>query len=60
VYEILGKDYIHVHHIVPLSEIKQEYTLNLVQDLAPVFPNYHSMIHRVTPVLKIEKLKELL
>lgn len=60
VYGLIGKNFIHVHHIVPLSEIKQEYILNPIKDLVPVCPNCHSMIHRVKPALKIEQLKEII
>ena len=59
-YGAIGKSYIHVHHIVPLSEIKQEYKLNPITDLVPVCPNCHAMIHRSTHVLSIDQLKELL
>lgn len=59
-YGAIGKSYIHVHHIVPLSEIKQEYDIDPKRDLVPVCPNCHSMLHRSKEVLSIEKLKELL
>ena len=57
VYGSLGKAYIHVHHIVPISEIRAEYKLSPISDLVPVCPNCHAMIHRTTPVLTIEELK---
>lgn len=41
-----GKDFIHVHHIVPLSEIKCGYEIHPLQDLIPVCPNCHAMLHR--------------
>lgn len=53
-----GKDYIHVHHIVPMSEIHQEYTLDPIKDLIPVCPNCHYMIHREKETLAVDKLKE--
>jgi predicted HNH restriction endonuclease len=52
----LGDGFIHVHHLKPLSEIGQEYTLDPIKDLRPVCPNCHSMLHRQTPILSIEEL----
>lgn len=46
VYGIVGKDFIHVHHIKPLHEIQHDYTVNPRQDLIPVCPNCHAMLHR--------------
>ncbi|WP_227938346.1 HNH endonuclease [Alkalihalobacillus deserti] len=45
-YGEVGKDFIHVHHIVPLREIKQGYIVDPIQDLIPVCPNCHAMLHR--------------
>ena len=57
IYGELGKNYIHVHHIIPISQIKQQYKLEPVNDLIPVCPNCHAMIHRTQPALGIEQLK---
>ncbi|MFJ4132017.1 HNH endonuclease [Pseudomonas cyclaminis] len=46
VYGGRGKSFIHVHHLIPLSEIGGEYELNPVTDLRPVCPNCHAMLHR--------------
>ncbi|ESN15811.1 hypothetical protein L370_01872 [Enterobacter sp. MGH 24] len=59
-YGETGKDYIHVHHITPLSEIGERYKLDPVNDLRPVCPNCHAMIHRRKPSLTIEELKVLM
>ena len=37
--------FIHVHHLIPLSEVKKEYTVNPETDLIPVCPNCHAAIH---------------
>lgn len=58
VYGSIGKQYIHVHHIIPLSEIRKEYTLNPIEDLIPVCPNCHAIIHRTQPPLTVIQLKE--
>lgn len=59
-YGELGEGFIHVHHLKPLSEIKQEYDLNPLADLRPVCPNCHAMLHRKKAVLSIEELREIL
>lgn len=56
-YGSIGENYIHVHHIVPLSEIRKEYKLDPIKDLIPVCPNCHAMIHRTQPALSIKQLK---
>lgn len=45
VYGELGKGFIHVHHVVPLGTIKEDYDVNPVTDMVPVCPNCHAMIH---------------
>ena len=57
-YGKLGREFIHVHHIVPLHEIKKGYIVNPIMDLRPICPNCHAIIHRRKPALKIEELKE--
>ena len=59
-YGGLGKAFIHVHHIKPLAEIKEEYTVDPIKDLRPVCANCHAIIHRVSPALSIEQLREAL
>ncbi len=57
-YGAVGKNYIHVHHIVSLSKIGKEYELNPIKDLIPVCPNCHAIIHRTRPTLTVEQLKQ--
>jgi 5-methylcytosine-specific restriction protein A len=52
----MGKGYIHVHHIVPLSNVGQRYRVNPIKDLRPVCPNCHAMLHQ-KPEMSIEQLK---
>ena len=61
VYGVIGKDYIHVHHIVDLASIGKEYKVDPVNDLIPVCPNCHAMLHIQKPIaLSVEKLKRLI
>lgn len=58
-YGDLGTDFIHVHHVVPLSEINSEYICNPAKDLIPVCPNCHAMLHRKKPVLTPQELSQV-
>ncbi|MDR6742034.1 5-methylcytosine-specific restriction protein A [Herbaspirillum sp. 1173] len=58
-YGVLGKRYIHVHHLIPLAEIAQEYEVDPIKDLRPLCPNCHAMIHRLGVVRTIEELQEI-
>ena len=55
-----GKDFIHVHHLVPISSIGKEYELDIEKDLVPVCPNCHYMLHRKDPPYKPEYLRRKL
>lgn len=59
-YGELGKEFIHVHHIVPLAEIGDTYEVDPITDLIPVCPNCHAMIHRKSDFLSINDLKSVL
>ena len=60
VYGLIGNGFIHVHHLKPLSEIGKEYEINPVEDLRPVCPNCHAMLHKKNPPFMIEELKDKL
>ena len=57
IYGEIGKNYIHVHHLIPVSEIRKEYELDPISDLLPICPNCHAMIHITRPALSIKQLK---
>ena len=46
IYGEMGEGFIHVHHIVPLSEIGENYKVDPIKDLCPVCPNCHAMLHK--------------
>lgn len=60
VYGEIGEGFIHVHHVVPLGEIKQQYEVDPINDLIPVCANCHAMIHSTRPPLKVEQLRLVL
>lgn len=59
-YGAAGKGLIHVHHVVQLSDIKQDYEVDPIKDLIPVCPNCHAVIHRVNPPYTIDEARAML
>jgi|APSaa5957512622_1039677.scaffolds.fasta_scaffold73643_1 5-methylcytosine-specific restriction enzyme A len=59
-YGLFGIGFIHIHHIVPVSEIDDSYQLSIADDLIPVCPNCHAIIHRRKPYLSVEDMKKML
>lgn len=45
-YGEAGKDFIHVHHVVPVPELGNGYTLDPLTDLVPLCANCHAMAHQ--------------
>ncbi|MCU1531433.1 MAG: endonuclease [Arthrobacter sp.] len=45
-YGEIGRDFIHVHHVVPVSQLGSAYQLDPVTDLVPLCANCHAMAHR--------------
>ena len=60
IYGDIGKHFIHVHHIIPLSSIDETYILDPVKDLRPVCPNCHAMLHKRVPPFSIDELSSKL
>lgn len=60
VYGSIGMGYIHVHHEVPLAEIGEAYEVDPIQDLKPVCPNCHAMLHRRRPAYSLAELRVML
>jgi 5-methylcytosine-specific restriction enzyme A len=59
-YGEIGKEYIHIHHLVPISEIGHEYVVDPILDLRPVCANCHAMLHKGDKVLSVGELKNRL
>jgi len=45
-YGETGAGFIQVHHLKQLKELGNDYEVDPVEDLRPVCPNCHAMIHR--------------
>ncbi len=58
-YGSAGEDFIEVHHLKPVSEMRHGETTRL-EDVALVCSNCHRVLHRRRPWLSIEALKKLL
>ena len=56
VYGELGKDYIEVHHLHPVSQGERK--VDPIKDLIPLCSNCHSMIHRQEDVSDWEGLRD--
>ncbi|GAB4089565.1 HNH endonuclease [Hydrogenophaga soli] len=52
--------FIHVHHLKTLASVKARHEVNPIEDLVPVCPNCHAVIHSVTPPRSIEEVKAML
>ena len=59
VYGDLGKNFIHVHHLTPISSKGKVYEIDPIKDLRPVCPNCHAMIHKGARVLSIDELRAI-
>lgn len=53
----IGKGFIHVHHINAIAGIGKEYEIDPKNDLIPVCPNCHAMIHSKRPAFTIDEIK---
>ena len=58
-YGSIGKNFIHVHHITPVSQLGPDYVIHPIDDLVPVCPNCHSMIHKKDPPFTIDEMKQV-
>lgn len=57
-----GHGYIHVHHLNPIAVTNGEYIIDPIEDLRPVCPNCHAMLHRGQGknTLSINELKDIM
>lgn len=59
-YGPVARGFIHVHHLVPLSEIGEAYTVDPIADLNPLCPNCHAVAHLRTPPYTVQEIKAFL
>ena len=58
-YGAIGRGFIHVHHLLDICEIGKEYQVDPVNDLVPVCPNCHAMLHTRRPAMAIAELRSI-
>ncbi|MCH6235789.1 HNH endonuclease [Cognataquiflexum rubidum] len=59
-YGEIGKGFIHVHHLIPISQIGETYKVDPINDLIPICPNCHSILHKKEPPFSIEDMKKMI
>ncbi len=60
VYGDTASGFIHVHHKKSLADVREEYQVDPINDLVPLCPNCHSVVHLKKPALTIDQLKGLI
>ena len=58
VYGEIARGYIHIHHVKPISEMQGDRPD--INDLVPLCPNCHAIVHLENPPISINRLKELI
>ena len=59
-YGAIVKDFIEVHHSLPVSQMENGHIVDPIKELFPLCPNCHAMIHRKTPPYTIDELKKIM
>jgi hypothetical protein len=57
VYGAAFEEFIHVHHLRPLSKIGSQYAVDPIKDMRPVCPNCHAVLHHADPPYSIEEVR---
>ncbi|UTT39439.1 HNH endonuclease [Glutamicibacter mishrai] len=60
VYGPLGRGYIQVHHLVPISQLGPNYLVDPIHDLIPLCSNCHSAVHFKNPPFSPQELRSLM
>ncbi|CAN5537318.1 hypothetical protein BH11PLA2_BH11PLA2_16370 [soil metagenome] len=59
-YGTVGEGMIHVHHLRELAALGEEYEVDPIEDLRPVCPNCHAILHTSSPAMTIKHLRKVL
>jgi predicted HNH restriction endonuclease len=59
-YRKVADEFIHVHHVRPLSSVRRRHTVDPVKHLRPVCPNCHAVLHLRNPAYSIQQVKSFL
>ncbi|MGA2031335.1 MAG: HNH endonuclease [Thermoguttaceae bacterium] len=60
VYGEVMAGFTHVHHLNPLSLVGAHYELDPIDDLRPVCPNCHAVLHRREPPYSLDEVRPFL
>lgn len=59
-YGSIGSGFMNVHHLNPVADLVGETAVDPVEDLRPICPNCHSMLHRRKPPYTVAEMKEII
>jgi putative restriction endonuclease len=57
-YGAIGEKFIEAHHIKPVSQMKAG-DRTRIEDLVPLCSNCHRMVHKMSPAMSVEGLREM-
>lgn len=60
VYGAVFRNYIHVHHLNPISSFEAEHAIHPETDLIPICPNCHAVAHAIKPPYTPEQIRAML
>lgn len=60
IYGEIGENYIEVHHLNPIHLFDDQYVVDYKEDLIPLCPNCHAMIHKLKDSGDITTLRNLI
>ncbi|NLG14682.1 MAG: hypothetical protein GX561_10855 [Lentisphaerae bacterium] len=53
-------DKMHIHHLIEISSVGNEYEVNPIEDLIPICPNCHLVVHNKRPAYTPGEIREML
>jgi 5-methylcytosine-specific restriction enzyme A len=59
-YGEAARGLIHVHHVRPLSAVSRRYKVDPINDLRPVCPTCHAVIHANQPEYSIDEVRRMI
>ena len=59
-YGEIGAGFIQVHHLIPIADIGDVYEIDPINDLCPVCPNCHVMLHKRPKPFTPDELKQMM
>lgn len=59
-YGTIGKNFIEVHHSLPVSMMEENHIVDPIKELFPLCPNCHAMIHKKTPPYTLDELRQIM